>query len=130
MRTARILLCSLILLTGASAYSQITRKPEVAGQFYPLDQIALSDSIDRYLSAVPPTLSEVPILGIIAPHAGYDFSGRTAAYAYRQIARRNARTVFVLGPSHHQTYQGAALHSAQWWETPLGKLPVDTAVER
>jgi AmmeMemoRadiSam system protein B/AmmeMemoRadiSam system protein A len=130
MKIESLIIIAFLLSIQPVAKAQDVRKPEVAGLFYPLDASALSDSINRYLATAPSRLSGDRLLGIIAPHAGYEFSGQTAAQVYRQIDPQKVRTVFVLGPSHKQTYQGAALHHASAWETPLGILRVDTAAER
>jgi AmmeMemoRadiSam system protein B/AmmeMemoRadiSam system protein A len=111
--------------------AQTIRQPETAGAFYPAGSKALTDSLDAYLAEPMkrPAGSDRPIIGMIVPHAGYQFSGRLAAHAYRQLADRDIKTVIVLGPSHRQSYSGAALHSASAWQTPLGTLQVDTALE-
>ena len=131
MKIARTLIILAALVVSVTANAQSIRKAEVAGLFYPVDASALSDSIDRYLHiAGSHELIDGDVLGIIAPHAGYQFSGQTAGLSYHQIANRKIKTVFVLGPSHTQSYSGVALHHATRWETPIGSLQVDTAIER
>ncbi|EPT04285.1 hypothetical protein FOMPIDRAFT_1157356 [Fomitopsis schrenkii] len=69
-----------------------------------------------------------PIQGckaIIAPHAGYSYSGRAAAWAYKSIDTTGIKRVFVLGPSHHIYLDGCALSQCEKYETPLGDLPID-----
>ncbi|KAH9937650.1 MEMO1 family [Fomitopsis serialis] len=69
-----------------------------------------------------------PIKGckaIIAPHAGYSYSGRAAAWAYKSIDTTGIKRVFVLGPSHHVYLDGCALSKCEKYETPLGDLPLD-----
>jgi len=114
------------------AAAQTVRQPEVAGSFYPADSKVLTDSLDAYFAEPMkrPAGLQRPIIGMIVPHAGYQFSGRLSAHAYRQLAGRDIKTVIVLGPSHRQSYSGAALHSASVWQTPLGTLEVDTALAR
>jgi AmmeMemoRadiSam system protein B/AmmeMemoRadiSam system protein A len=65
---------------------------------------------------------------LIAPHAGYDYSGKVAAAAYRQIAGKPYKTVFLLGPSHYLPLQGVSIYPYGAWETPLGKIPIDEQV--
>ncbi len=72
----------------------------------------------------------VPIRAVIAPHAGYSYSGPTAAFAYAQVAPEGIRRVFILGPSHHVALDGCALTSATHLATPLGPLVVDVEVTR
>lgn len=65
---------------------------------------------------------------IIAPHAGYSYSGPTAAYAYAAVDPDQFSRVFLLGPSHYMSLRGIGVSPAAECETPLGNLPVDTAV--
>ncbi|CAD6576067.1 MAG: hypothetical protein CYPHOPRED_005862 [Cyphobasidiales sp. Tagirdzhanova-0007] len=69
-----------------------------------------------------------PVTGakaIIAPHAGYSYSGPTAAWAYKAIDTTSVNRVFILGPSHHAYLDGCALTACDSYATPLGDLPVD-----
>jgi AmmeMemoRadiSam system protein B/AmmeMemoRadiSam system protein A len=134
-RVKRLFLPFFFLFISFSAISstgQTIRGPEVEGAFYPADPKALADTIDSYMVEpfTRPAATARPWVGLIVPHAGYQFSGRLAANAYRQLAGHEVTTFIILGPSHHQTYSGAALHSATMWQTPFGRLEVDTAVER
>jgi AmmeMemoRadiSam system protein B len=98
-----------------------------AGQFYPGDAARLAAEVDRLLAAWPPAPAGEPSpWALLVPHAGYPYSGLTAAAAYTRITGEVARVV-LLGPSHHQPFQGFALSREDRWETPLGDLAVDTA---
>ncbi|KAJ3479941.1 hypothetical protein NLI96_g8708 [Meripilus lineatus] len=69
-----------------------------------------------------------PIVGckaIIAPHAGYSYSGPAAAWAYKSIDTTGIKRVFILGPSHHVYLDGCALSLCSEYETPVGNLPID-----
>ncbi len=131
MKSPRILAVAAVLAVGSVVAAQEIRKPEVAGSFYPSEAKALSDSVNHFLKW-PRTVypGGDGLLGIVAPHAGYQFSGQTAGLAYSQLLGRKVRTVFVLGPSHRQSYRGIAFHHADSWETPLGRIRVDTAIEK
>ncbi|KAI3438094.1 hypothetical protein D9Q98_000536 [Chlorella vulgaris] len=65
---------------------------------------------------------------IIAPHAGYRYSGHVAAYAYKQIDPSKVRRVFLLGPSHHFYSKHCLLSPAEEYATPLGSAPIDGEV--
>ncbi len=68
-----------------------------------------------------------PILAIISPHAGYMYSGQTAAFAYKAASKQNnIKRVFLLGPSHHIAIKGAALPQNNSFATPLGDIELDT----
>jgi hypothetical protein len=68
------------------------------------------------------------ILAIIVPHAGYLFSGQTAAFSYECASKHKVKRVFLLGPSHYAGFRGAALPSERAFATPLGDLQVDRNV--
>ncbi len=99
------------------------REPAVAGLFYPKDPVALSTMLDTLLAAAP--AKDLPgIKAIICPHAGYQYSGRTAAAAYKLVAGRAYKTAIVLAPSHYAAFQGASVSAADVFRTPLGDVPV------
>ena len=101
----------------------------MAGQFYADTEQALSDEVDALLAAAPePDPGVSAPKAVIAPHAGFMFSGGVAANAYRRLApaRGQIRRVVILGPSHFVPIRGLAASSADWFETPLGRVPVDS----
>lgn len=110
----------------------MTREASHAGSWYEGDPEELSTQLDDFLDRVPATLdgAELPIDNarvIIAPHAGYSYSGPCAAWACKALDLRSAKRVFVLGPSHTYYLRGCALTSFDKYETPFGDLVVDTA---
>lgn len=101
------------------------RSPAVAGMFYPNDPTELRSEIDAYLGAV---VYDGPApKALIAPHAGYIYSGPVAANAYARLRaiRNRIRRVVLLGPAHRVPFRGLAASSAQAFETPLGAVTVD-----
>jgi AmmeMemoRadiSam system protein B len=102
------------------------RKPAVAGLFYPNDPRALRAQLETLLAQVPETSSEAP-KAIIAPHAGYIYSGPIAASAYARLkpVRGRIRRVVLLGPAHRVGFHGLARASAEYFESPLGRVRVD-----
>jgi len=107
------------------------RSPVVAGRFYPGDPVELRQLITDLLAQVPPASGPAP-KALIAPHAGYPFSGPIAASAYAQfIPRRDQiKRIVLCGPSHYVALQGLATTSAEAFATPLGIVPVDVAAVR
>jgi AmmeMemoRadiSam system protein B len=101
------------------------RSPAVAGLFYPDDPSVLRRMIDEFLAEAQPT-GAVP-KAMIAPHAGYIYSGPVAATAYAQLApaRDTIKRVVLLGPSHRVPFYGLALSGADFFTTPLGAVPID-----
>jgi AmmeMemoRadiSam system protein B len=108
--------------------SPATRPPAVAGRFYPDDPAELRDLIEGFLRAAKSPDARTP-KAVIAPHAGYVYSGPVAASAFAQFepARDRIRRVVVLGPSHRVPVRGLAISRARTWRTPLGEVPVDAA---
>src|SRR5262245_10675371 len=106
------------------------RRPAVAGSFYPSESIALRDLVDDLLRNAA-TDAPAP-KAVIAPHAGYVYSGPIAASAYARIAngRDTIRRVVVLGPSHYVGFHGLASCSHETFSTPLGDVPVDAEAQR
>lgn len=105
------------------------REPAVAGMFYPDNPARLQQMVDEYLNQVPESQAPAP-KAIIAPHAGYIYSGPVAASAYARLrkVRHTVRRVVLLGPSHRVGFPGLATSSADTFRTPLGDIPVDTEV--
>jgi len=106
------------------------RPPAVAGTFYAADPVELRLSIRRHLAdaAVPDADEPLP-RAVIAPHAGYVYSGPVAASAYARLAawRGRLRRVVLLGPSHRVYLTGVAAPSVDAFATPLGDVPIDRA---
>ncbi|MFN7942225.1 MAG: AmmeMemoRadiSam system protein B [Thermoanaerobaculia bacterium] len=103
------------------------RPPAVAGKFYPADRETLRAEVDALLAAEPAGADGSTLRGLVAPHAGYVYSGPVAASAFRllpPIAARFRRVV-LLGPSHQVAFAGIALSSASHFATPLGNVPLD-----
>lgn len=106
------------------------RKAAVAGMFYPNDARSLSAEVQGYLSAAGTPSGPAP-KAIIAPHAGYKYSGAVAARVYarlKPVADKITRVV-LLGPCHRVAVQGLALSGADYFETPLGRIEIDKDAE-
>ncbi len=104
------------------------RPAAVAGAFYPADPALLADAVQGYLhEAAAPASGERPPKAIIAPHAGYIYSGPVAAYAYRRVAalRGTVSRVVLAGPAHRVPVPGAAVPLAGAFATPLGTVALD-----
>ncbi len=100
------------------------REAKFAGMFYPAGPGTLKRRIDEFISRVDITVSG-DIIGIIVPHAGYDYSGETAAYAYKQIKGREFKNVIILAPSHRYPLNGGAVYPSGEFETPLGAVKIN-----
>lgn len=106
------------------------RPTAVAGSFYPADAAQLSREIHSFLAAARPAAQGGVLPKVlIAPHAGYVYSGPVAASAYALLreARGRIERVVLMGPSHRVAFRGIATSSAEYWATPLGNVPLDRA---
>lgn len=103
------------------------RRPAVAGMFYPSGAPALRSAIADCVEQAAPTTAPARPKALIAPHAGYMYSGPVAATAYRVLQpwRAEIHRVVLLGPSHHVPFRGLAISSAEFFLTPLGPVQVD-----
>jgi len=95
----------------------------VAGLFYPRHEDDLAKAVDGYLNAAKPEPIK-NLRGLVCPHAGYEYSGATAAVGYKLLAGRDVRTVIVMAPSHYAAFQGASIPDVEAYETPLGMVPL------
>lgn len=112
--------------------TEAVRRPAVAGQFYPADPDRLETIIREYLNAAnaPEDRLEPPLVkAVIAPHAGFIYSGPVAASAYVHLAFSDVpiRRFILLGPAHFVPVRRLAVTSAAHFETPLGIIPIDSA---
>lgn len=106
------------------------RQAAVAGHFYPADAVKLREMINNMLHlAETASLSTAVPKAMIAPHAGYIYSGPIAASAYVLLKPRRdiIRRVVLLGPAHRVPLEGLGMSSADFFATPLGPIPVDRA---
>lgn len=101
------------------------RQPAVAGMFYPAEADGLRAAVAAHLHA--PSAWPIDAKAIVAPHAGYVYSGPIAGNAYAALAHRagTIRRIVLLGPAHRLGFRGIAAPSATAFATPLGLLPVD-----
>ncbi len=99
------------------------RGPAVAGMFYPRQPDELGKSVDELLAGADPAPIE-RLRGLVCPHAGYRFSGPTAAMGYKLLAGQSGLTVVILAPSHTAQFEGASIPDVDAYETPLGMVPL------
>ncbi|MEW6556217.1 MAG: AmmeMemoRadiSam system protein B [Elusimicrobiota bacterium] len=106
----------------------MVREPAVAGQFYPANKTELSKMIDNFLAKTKKQNLDGKIVGLISPHAGYVFSGQTAAWSFKQIEGEKIDTVILVGPSHNYHIRGAAVWTDGSFSTPLGNVEIDEQI--
>lgn len=105
-----------------------TRQAAVAGYFYEADASRLQRHVDELLAVDTAPADDMP-KALIVPHAGYIYSGSTAAHAYRclQADPDRVKRVLLLGPAHRVYLKGLAIPSVDYFSTPLGEIPLDRA---
>jgi hypothetical protein len=108
-------------------YSQ-TRTPAVAGQWYPAKKGELENLLTTFFENIKldEDIKELEPFGLIAPHAGYMYSGQVAAYSYSLLAGKKFDTVILIGPSHHFHTGKISIYNGDAYKTPLGDVPVNT----
>jgi AmmeMemoRadiSam system protein B/AmmeMemoRadiSam system protein A len=107
----------------------INRKPAVSGKFYPAKADALIKTLKECFGKVENNDTYPELRAIIAPHAGYIYSGEVAASAYSKIDRyKEYETIFILAPSHHTQFNGGSIYNIGNYETPLGEVIVNRTI--
>lgn len=101
------------------------RQPAVAGSFYPGEPSRLAKTIAEMLAKAEKPSIPGDIIGLIAPHAGYIYSGPVAAYAYKAIQGMEYSDVIVIAPSHVEAFAGAAVYPGDAYATPLGNIEIN-----
>lgn len=110
---------------GGEIKTATTRSPILAGTWYPADPEELKGAVKGYLSEARGIPIVAKLRAIIVPHAGYRYSGRVAAHAYRLLLSRQYERIILLGPSHRLAFKGISVNLQAGYETPLGMVPVD-----
>lgn len=101
------------------------RRSVIAGSWYPGTERSLVHTVDQYLEKVNQPLIQGELFGLVSPHAGYPYSGQTAAHAYYQLQGRDVDTIVLIGPSHRAWVGDFAASAEDAYETPLGWVPLD-----
>lgn len=116
-----------VLLSSTACRAEV-KEPAVAGAFYPGTKNELQRSVDGYLNGAAQQNMPGHLLALVAPHAGYQFSGAVAGYSYAQLKGSGVSTVILLGPSHNAPLNGVAVYAKGAFRTPLGLMPVNEKV--
>ncbi len=136
MKIFFILLSTILLIypTGCETDKKIKKEkimgkdirlPAVAGTFYPGETSKLQIMLKELFSQAEKKDIKGRIIGIISPHAGYPYSGGTAAKGYKQLEGKHFDTIILVGPSHHALFKASSVYKTGGWRTPLGIVPID-----
>ena len=128
---------ALLILVGTASVASVlfasrdaVKEPAVAGAFYPGERGELSRTVDGFLANAASPPADGRLIALIAPHAGYLYSGQVAAYSYRRLAERSVDTVILIGASHFSSYAGASVYAEGSMRTPLGNVQINEKIAR
>lgn len=122
---ATALITCLVLSGTIFAKAQNVQRPVVAGTFYPASKTELRAQVRTFLAEAPRRSFAGRVIGVVAPHAGYRYSGVVAGAAFRQLQGHGFTRAVVIAPAHRAAITGVALLDADAYETPLGRIPID-----
>lgn len=121
-------LSGLLMIICLSCQAQV-REPAVAGSFYPADREELGKTLEMLFSKVSVSeFKDQQAIGLLVPHAGYIYSGEVAAAGFALLSDSDYDTVVLLGSSHHYYRDIIALDNSEYYQTPLGKIPLDLQI--
>ncbi len=116
-------------MNGFAQNISVDRYPAVAGSFYPADKETLMSNLKEFFSDCPKTNSDMKVRALISPHAGYVFSGKTAASAYASIKNAGGyKNIFIIGSSHIMAFPGASVYNTGDFIMPMGRVKVNTEI--
>ena len=123
-----VLLGTWFYCLPAAAENRI-RENALAGSWYPADPEALRTLVTKLLDAADtaPDPAAQPVRALIVPHAGYQYSGSTAARGFGLIRGRRFTRVMILAPAHRSGFSGLSVADVDYYQTPLGDIPLDEA---
>ena len=113
---------------GENPFVQEQIRPAAkAGTWYPNNPEKLREQITAFLDRAETAGIEGRVIGLVAPHAGYSFSGLTAAHSYKQVADKKYETIIIMAPNHGYEggFSGVNVYSGDGYRTPLGIARVD-----
>jgi len=107
------------------------REPVYSGSWYPGQADKLQEVLSAYFANVSKgeKVNFTPI-ALVSPHAGFVYSGQTAAYGFKALAEKKTDRIIVIAPSHRTHFNGAALPEEDFFRTPLGDIPVDLEAKK
>jgi len=117
----------LLVACGAGTSQEKVRQAGNAGSFYPANPDDLAAMVDGFVAKAQVPASDAAPVVLIAPHAGYIFSGGVAGHSYATLKNRKYRRVVIIAPSHYEAFPFAAIYDGDAYATPLGPVKVDKA---
>jgi hypothetical protein len=106
------------------------RRAAVAGMFYPAGTVELKNVIQTLLNNAELNDTFENLYGVVSPHAGYVYSGLSAAYSYNALKSQEFETAVIISPSHREYFQGLSIFEGNAYETPLGMVEIDEELRK
>jgi|ERR1041385_4216671 AmmeMemoRadiSam system protein B len=106
------------------------RPPAVAGMFYPVNRNVLEPEIEQLLDQASVDPMKETIVALISPHAGYQYSGPTAANGFKLLKDKKFDSVVIVSPSHREYFDGISVYDGSAYRTPLGTLSIDESLRQ
>jgi len=128
MKKLSLIVACLAFFIVLPSCTGAVKEPAVAGSFYPADRKELKDMVDGFLAKAEAGPDAGKLIALIAPHAGYQYSGAVAAHSYGRLRGKDIRTVVIIGPSHHATFRGASVYTKGSFRTPLGDIRINEKI--
>jgi AmmeMemoRadiSam system protein B/AmmeMemoRadiSam system protein A len=122
--------CSVIAKKSPAGPAKEVREAAVAGSFYPNDPKELAATVDGFLAHASVPAQKGQVIALVAPHAGYQFSGAVAAHSYALLKGRQVHRVIVIAPSHFEAFPFTSVYEGGAYATPLGTIVVDREFAR
>lgn len=119
-----------LALAPVACTAKTVFEPVVAGRFYPAQPDELRSMVRSYLDGAGQPKLKREVYGLIAPHAGYIYSGPAAGYAYKEVQGKEYEVVVVIAPSHTSSLAGVSVLDVDAYRTPLGDIPIDRKAVR
>ncbi|MBU1171240.1 MAG: AmmeMemoRadiSam system protein B [Proteobacteria bacterium] len=134
-RVVLFTLFGILFVSMGHTRAESVREPAYAGSFYPRDPVALKQTIEALTAEAlktqfSPPHGNHPLKALILPHAGYPYSGLTAAHASRVLGGQHFKRIILMGPDHKVGFTGASLTHADVWDSPLGGVPIHSDSKR
>ncbi|MCM8782228.1 MAG: AmmeMemoRadiSam system protein B [Candidatus Omnitrophica bacterium] len=121
-----LLVLFVLFFEGQNGSAGETKKADLAGSWYPADKKELRTLLGGFIDGVVSPGIEGKIFGLILPHAGYDYSGRTAGIGFKAVKGKDYKTIVIVGFSHRKFFEGVSVYDKGSFQTPLGTIEVDT----
>ena len=130
LRISGFLFFTLIILSGVKIYAEEVQPSSLDGTFYPRDKAALENMISGFIQAADIEDISADIVAVIAPHAGYQYSGMVAGYGFKALKGRVFNTAIIVASSHRHYFKGIAVLDKDAYVTPIGNAYIDKSLTK